>query len=67
MHSHKLTIDRLRRTPNFAVMPRGTKVVSAESWGVSTWTKTAKVSVILSDGNLKRYFLKVEPTFVLFN
>ena len=40
-------------------MPKGTKVVSAESWGISAWTKTAKVSVILPDENPKRYFLKV--------
>ncbi|KAF7512575.1 hypothetical protein GJ744_000836 [Endocarpon pusillum] len=40
------------------VMPRATKVVSAESCGISAWTKTAKVSVILPDGSPKRYFLK---------
>ena len=40
-------------------MPRGTKVVSAETCGISAWTKTAKVSVILPDGHPKRYFLKV--------
>ncbi|KIW49824.1 hypothetical protein PV05_11470 [Exophiala xenobiotica] len=39
-------------------MPRGTRVVSAESCGVSVWTKTAKVSVILQGGSGKRYFLK---------
>jgi hypothetical protein len=42
-----------------AVIPSGTKVVSSESCGVSAWTKTAKVSVILPDGSPKRYFLKV--------
>ncbi|KAI4194512.1 MAG: hypothetical protein LQ348_002625 [Seirophora lacunosa] len=40
------------------VMPRGTKIVSAESCGISAWTKTAKISVILEDGTRKRYFLK---------
>lgn len=40
-------------------MPSGTTIVSAESCGVSAWTKTAKVSVILPDGSPKRYFLKV--------
>ncbi|KAI4257179.1 MAG: hypothetical protein L6R42_005826 [Xanthoria sp. 1 TBL-2021] len=40
------------------VMPRGTKIVSAESCGISAWTKTAKISVILEDGSRKRYFLK---------
>ena len=44
---------------DFAVMPRGTKVVSAESCGISAWTKTAKVCVVLPDGSRKRYFLKV--------
>jgi len=36
-----------------------TKVVSSELCGVSAWTKTAKVSVILLDGSTKNYFLKV--------
>ena len=44
---------------DFAVMPRGTKIVSAESWGISAWTKTAMVCVVLLDGSRKRYFLKV--------
>ena len=44
----------------FAVMPVGTKVVSAESCGISAWTRTAKVSVVLSDGSPKNYFLKVD-------
>lgn len=44
---------------NSAVMPHGTKIISAESWGVSAWTKTAKVSVILPGGMAKKYFLKV--------
>ncbi|KAK8038030.1 hypothetical protein PG994_014797 [Apiospora phragmitis] len=40
------------------LLPEGTRVVSAESCGISAWTKTAKVSAILRDGNPKRYFLK---------
>ena len=40
-------------------MPAGAKIVSAESCGISAWTKTAKVSAILPDGSLKRYFVKV--------
>ncbi|KAI1772814.1 Fructosamine kinase-domain-containing protein [Hypoxylon cercidicola] len=40
------------------VMPSGTRIVSAESSGVSTWTKIARVSVILPDGSPKKYFLK---------
>lgn len=42
-----------------AVMPNETKVISAESCGISAWTKTAKLTVILPDQTLKRYFLKV--------
>ncbi|KAL8982902.1 MAG: hypothetical protein Q9205_002701 [Flavoplaca limonia] len=40
------------------VMPRGTKIVSAASSGISAWTKTAKISVILEDGTRKGYFLE---------
>lgn len=44
----------------FIAMPNGTKVISADSSGVSSWSKTAKVSVVLPDGSRKRYFLKVK-------
>ncbi|CAN8101749.1 unnamed protein product [Discula destructiva] len=40
------------------VMPKGTRILSAESSGISAWTRTAKVSVILSDGSPARFFLK---------
>ncbi|KAH8761023.1 Fructosamine kinase-domain-containing protein [Diaporthe sp. PMI_573] len=40
------------------VMPKGTKVISAETWGLSAWTKTAKISTELPDGKTQRYFLK---------
>ncbi|KAI4127312.1 MAG: hypothetical protein LQ338_003272 [Usnochroma carphineum] len=33
-------------------------IISASSCGTSSWTKTAKISVILPDGSTKRYFLK---------
>lgn len=39
-------------------MPQGTKVIASESSGVSSWTKTAKVSVILKGGRTAKYFLK---------
>ncbi|CAJ2506376.1 Uu.00g005060.m01.CDS01 [Anthostomella pinea] len=39
-------------------MPEGANVISAESWGVSAWTKTARISVTLSDGRHMNYFLK---------
>ncbi|KAL9617645.1 MAG: hypothetical protein Q9160_007562 [Pyrenula sp. 1 TL-2023] len=39
-------------------MPKGTQVVSAESCGISTWTKTAKISIILPSGEPASYFLK---------
>ena len=66
---HKAVLEGAHLTPswkphwhpsnNFVVMSQGTKVLSAESWGISAWTKTAKISVTLSDGSPKRYFLKV--------
>lgn len=40
------------------IMPAGTQVLSVESHGTSSWTKTAKISVILPDGRPKKYFLK---------
>ncbi|KAL8827721.1 MAG: hypothetical protein Q9170_006898 [Blastenia crenularia] len=40
------------------VLPKGTIIVSAESHGTSSWTKTAKLSVILPVGSPKKYFLK---------
>ena len=49
--------------PSFAVMPPGTIVISAESHGISSWTKTAKVSVLLPDKRSKRYFLKVKSSY----
>lgn len=42
-------------------MPKGTKVTCAESWGLSAWTKTAKITAELADGSAQRYFLKVHP------
>ena len=39
-------------------MPKGIEIVSAEAYGVSAWTRTAKVSTTLPDGTYKRYFLK---------
>jgi protein-ribulosamine 3-kinase len=46
------------------VMPKGTKVLSAESYGNSAWTITGRVSVLLPDGTPKRYFLKVRRNFI---
>lgn len=40
-------------------MPEGTTVISAEAWGLSAWTRTAKISTKLSGGKPQRYFLKV--------
>jgi hypothetical protein len=37
--------------------------VSAESCGISAWTKTAKVSAIGFSGNHQDYFLKVISNF----
>lgn len=41
-----------------SVMPHGTKIVSAESSGISAWTRTAKVTTISHDGSTERFFLK---------
>lgn len=41
------------------VLPQGSTLVSAERSGVSAWTKTAKLTVKLVDGSLKRHFFKV--------
>ena len=38
-----------------ANFPPGTKVLSAEKYGSSAWTVTARVSVELSDGTPRRY------------
>ncbi|KAL9003318.1 MAG: hypothetical protein Q9188_003794 [Gyalolechia gomerana] len=40
------------------VLPEEIKIVSAESYGTSSWTKTAKLSAILPGGSPKNYFLK---------
>ncbi|KAI0014867.1 Fructosamine kinase-domain-containing protein [Xylariomycetidae sp. FL0641] len=40
------------------VLPKDAKVISAESWGLSAWTKTAKIVAVLPDGTQRRYFLK---------
>lgn len=40
-------------------MAKGTKVISAETWGLSAWTKTAKITTELPGGETQRYFLKV--------
>ena len=41
------------------MLPNGTRVLSADSFGSSAWTVTARVNVILEDGTPKSYFLKV--------
>ena len=38
--------------------PEGAKVISADSYGSSAWTVTARIHVELPDGTSKRYFLK---------
>ena len=39
-------------------MPEGTRILSAEAYGYSAWTITARVATVLPDGTLKKYFLK---------
>ncbi|KAK6063190.1 hypothetical protein SCUP515_12630 [Seiridium cupressi] len=40
------------------LLPNGTRIISSETCGISAWTKTAKISVVLPDETPKRYFLK---------
>ena len=44
------------------VMPKGTKVLSAERSGTSAWTRTGKITVLTPRGKEKRYFIKVSPS-----
>ena len=41
------------------VLPPGTRIKSASSHGISAWSKTAKLNVVLQDGSPRDYFLKV--------
>ena len=38
--------------------PKDTKVISAHRFGVSSWTVTARLHLLLPDGTEERYFLK---------
>nr|OQO27408.1 hypothetical protein B0A51_05044 [Rachicladosporium sp. CCFEE 5018] len=40
------------------VMPVGSKVLVAERYGTSAWTKTGKITVRLPDNEEKRFFIK---------
>lgn len=46
-----------------AVFPPGSVVLSAESHGLSTWTRTGCITVKLPSGDLKRYFIKVRVPY----
>ncbi|KAL2213701.1 hypothetical protein CC79DRAFT_1327598 [Sarocladium strictum] len=39
-------------------LPEGSRLVSAEKSGISAWTKTGKLTVVLQDGSKKRLFIK---------
>ena len=41
-----------------SALPTGCKVLSANKYGFSTWTVTARISVELADGTFKKFFLK---------
>ena len=43
----------------YTVLPQGAKVSAACSFGISAWTRTARLDVTLPDGTPKSYFLKV--------
>ena len=51
---------------HLAVLPKGSRLVLAERSGVSTWSKTGKLSIVLADGRKKRYFIKVMFLAVCF-
>ncbi|KAI4643359.1 uncharacterized protein J4E79_011300 [Alternaria viburni] len=38
--------------------PKGTKIISAHRFGVSSWTVTARLHLVMPDGTEERYFLK---------
>ncbi|KAL8657877.1 MAG: hypothetical protein Q9226_001474 [Calogaya cf. arnoldii] len=42
------------------VLPPGSRVLEASSFGSPAWTRTARIEVQLADGSSKQYFLKVE-------
>lgn len=46
-------------TSRMTALPKGTSVISADSFGSSAWTVTARVNVVSPDGAPKSYFLKV--------
>jgi protein-ribulosamine 3-kinase len=48
-----------RSTLSVLELPEGTKILSADSYGFSAWTVTARISTILADGSEKHFFLKV--------
>ncbi|KAI1339149.1 Fructosamine kinase-domain-containing protein [Xylariaceae sp. FL0016] len=39
-------------------LPKGSKIISAETWGLSAWTRTAKISTQNPKGDLETYFVK---------
>ena len=43
------------------VLPEDTTIISADSFGSSAWTVTARVKTVSKDGAPKAYFLKVRP------
>lgn len=42
----------------FAFLPEGIKIISADRYGSSAWTVTARITTELADGKPKKYFLK---------
>jgi hypothetical protein len=45
---------------SYAEFSEGTRILRASSYGTSLWTRTARVTTILPDGEKKDYFLKVQ-------
>ena len=46
-----------------ALRPLGATVISADSYGSSAWTITARVLTQMASGETKRFFLKVQFFF----
>lgn len=55
----------LQISTKYPVLPIGSKVLAVESYGNSVWTQTGRVTVELSNGDIKQYFLKVIKDFII--
>jgi hypothetical protein len=42
-----------------SVLPAGCRIIESIRYGTAAWTRAARISVILEDGQTKSYFMKV--------